>query len=520
MDIKQKERYDSPLIYERLGEEKEKVNINQAYLCYEQAHFYEKDTAKQIALRHKMQELSKKPDFCVVPMSVVILSYQDIKTTQNCITSIRKNENLSTLELIVVDNASTDGSAKWIAEDETIKGILNEENLGFPIACNQGIAVAEKENDILLLNNDTLVPANAFFWLRMGLYESKDTATAGSVSNHVANYQTIPEAYISDAQYEEYGAKYNVYKEYPYELKSWLIAFCALYKRSALENVGYLDEQFSPGNFEDNDLGTRLNQAGYVQRLCINSFVFHYGSKSFSKQKERFMHLFEENEKKYEAKWNYHPYKHTYIRMELLSFLPKEWNEKNSAKRILEVGCGAGATLGRLKRLYPGIDLIGVEPDEMCASIAQRISPVVAKDIFAVTVDEIGKFDYILLGGIFEHVLDGNALLEKVRTFLKPNGTILASCYNMTHISVLNEMMKGGFTYKADGILDREHIHFYGIEQFLELFLKQGFLVKNLSFQKKDLSAEEEELFKRLSSLNTTKDPNLYLAYQYVVEAQ
>lgn len=354
----------------------------------------------------------------------------------------------------------------------------------------------------------------------MGLYESKDTATAGSVSNHVANYQTIPEAYISDAQYEEYGAKYNVYKEYPYELKSWLIAFCALYKRSALENVGYLDEQFSPGNFEDNDLGTRLNQAGYVQRLCINSFVFHYGSKSFSKQKERFMHLFEENEKKYEAKWNYHPYKHTYIRMELLSFLPKEWNEKNSAKRILEVGCGAGATLGRLKRLYPDIDLIGVEPDEMCASIAQRISPVVAKDIFAVTVDEIGKFDYILLGGIFEHVLDGNALLEKVRTFLKPNGTILASCYNMTHISVLNEMMKGGFTYKADGILDREHIHFYGIEQFLELFLKQGFLVKNLSFQKKDLSAEEEELFKRLSSLNTTKDPNLYLAYQYVVEAQ
>lgn len=518
--MEQQKRYDHPLIYQKLGEEKEKTNINQAYLCYEQACFYEKDETKQMVWKRKMQQLSKQNEFCVVPMSVVILSYQDLKTTQNCIASIRKNENLSTLELIVVDNASTDGSAEWIAQDETIKGILNEENMGFPIACNQGIALANKSNDILLLNNDTLVPQNAFFWLRMGLYESSDTGAVGSVSNHVANYQTIEEMSVSDTKYEQIGKKYNIDQKNPYELKSWLIAFCALYKRSALEQVGYLDERFSPGNFEDNDLGTRLNQAGYVQRLCLNSFVFHYGSKSFSKRKEQFLHLFEQNEKKYEAKWNMHPYKHTYIRTELLSLLANKQIDKSLEPiKILEIGCAAGATLGRLQRLYPKANILGVEKDAMCASIAKKIAPVLEKDIFDVTTDEIGTFDYILLGGVLEHVPDAAALLQKVKAFLKPTGTVLASFYNMTHISVLHEMTQGKFQYKENGILDKEHIRFYGVEELLEVFLQQGYTIKNLSFQKKDSTKKEEKLLAYVLSQNPTKDPNLYLAYQYVIEA-
>jgi hypothetical protein len=51
--------------------------------------------------------------------------------------------------------------------------------------------VADKDNDIYLLNSDTILPLNAFFWLKIGSYENEKVGSTGSVTNYAANGQMI-----------------------------------------------------------------------------------------------------------------------------------------------------------------------------------------------------------------------------------------------------------------------------------------------------------------------------------------
>lgn len=59
----------------------------------------------------------------------------------------------------MIDNHSTDGTDEWL-RSTPYKFLVNEENKGFPVACNQGMAMAEADFDIFLLNNDTLMMPN------------------------------------------------------------------------------------------------------------------------------------------------------------------------------------------------------------------------------------------------------------------------------------------------------------------------------------------------------------------------
>lgn len=140
--------------------------------------------------------------------------------------------------------------------------VSNQENKGFPAGCNQGIKAAEPENDILLLNNDTIVLPNSIFWLRMGLYEEERIGATGSMSNSVINGQRIEAKLAGVEEYITYGTAMNIPMENALEKKTWLVGFAMLLKRKALDEVGLLDERFSPGQNEDVDLCIRLNLAG------------------------------------------------------------------------------------------------------------------------------------------------------------------------------------------------------------------------------------------------------------------
>ena len=62
-----------------------------------------------------------------------------------------------------------------------------------------------------------------------------------------------------------------------------LVGFCYLFKREVFDKVGFLDEQFSPGNFEDDDYSLRILQQGWDLLLCHDTFIHHFGHASFSK---------------------------------------------------------------------------------------------------------------------------------------------------------------------------------------------------------------------------------------------
>ncbi len=474
----------------RLGIYYEGKNASQAYLFYRQQAYKSEGKAKA-----KLQALAKKvcsDSSCKVKKTaIVILSYNTLEETKNCIGSIRRNCDKEAFELIVVDNSSTDGSAEWLKTQTDLKLRCNEQNAGFPGGCNLGIALAETDSDIWLLNSDTLVPPDALFWLQMGLYEASDVGAAGSVSNYAPNYQNIEDVTVTDQTYQDYALHHKVSVSNPYEKKTWLVGFSLLLKREALQEVGLLDEAFSPGNYEDTDLGMRLAEAGWRQLLCRNSFVFHYGSRSFGKQQTKFFLLLERNRNIFMGKWKLHPSRYSYIK----TWEAEQVKEDSESKfNLLDVGCGTGATMARIQNRFPCAMVCGIEKHCKAAELASRIATVIQSDICSVEKGAFGKdFDYILTGGIWEHIEEKELpfVFEKLRAWAKPGCVLTGSIYNQNH-PWQNEL-PGERRNRDIGIADKEHVAGYTAEAWIDILSKNGVKVEEFSFSRENSAASADE---------------------------
>lgn len=248
--------------------------------------------------------------------SIVILSYNTKDYLRHCIASIRRYTAPGSYEMIIIDNASTDGSAKWLCEEQArsmdLRVVFNRENVGFPKGCNQGMAVA-KGRDILLLNSDTIVTPRYLEQMRTALYADEHNGAVSCAANHISNFQQVEtDGYTDLAGLERFAEGYNHTDPSKWERRTMLVGFCFLLRRSTYEQLGGFDETFSPGNFEDADYSMRLLQAGYHLIYAGDTFIHHFGSASFAKRnKEKTIdknHKYESilmrNRRKFLAKWD------------------------------------------------------------------------------------------------------------------------------------------------------------------------------------------------------------------------
>ena len=111
-------------------------------------------------------------------LSIIIVSYNARADLERCLDSIRAAPPRASHEVIVVDNASNDGSAEAARSRSGVRVIELGENAGFARANNAGIR-AGHGTDLLLLNSDTLVPADALDRLLAELHQHPDVAVAG-----------------------------------------------------------------------------------------------------------------------------------------------------------------------------------------------------------------------------------------------------------------------------------------------------------------------------------------------------
>ena len=511
--------YKNYELYYMLGEYYLEENPQKAYLCFENAEYYCTDEQDLSFISQSKNELMER-GVSVPNVSIVILSYNCLPEMQLCLDSLRETTNRTPCEIIVIDNASTDEVTNYLKNQTDIKLICNTENLGFPKGCNQGISYACPENDILLLNNDTVVTSNAIFWLRMGLYEDKSVGGTGSVSNNASNYQQIPKVYSTPAEYMDYALKNNIPMEYPYESKLRLTGFAFLIKRTVLNKVGLLDERFSPGNYEDDDLSFRIIKAGYKLLLCKNSFIYHFGGKSFSKDMKKYALLLQTNEDKFKEKWGFDLSYYCYERRNIAAFIE---DAPTKPLNILEIGCGMGATLGYIKNKYPFAAVYGIELESNIVEMAQHYIPdIICGNIenMELTYEE-NFFDYIIFADVLEHLINPDVILKKVKKYLKSSGSILASIPNIMHYTVVLELLKGNFTYDDSGILDRTHLRFFTLNEIMRMFGQCGYEISSLQTSEFEfsLSPEDKKLFEQLLKLPGIAPSSMFDAYQYLIKA-
>lgn len=512
-------------IYLNMAEKYLEINPFLTYLCLENALFYSDDISERENIASVLSELLKS-EIYVRPVSIIILSYNTLEYTKKCIDSIRRTTPITAREIIVVDNASTDGSVEYLKNQSDVKLIINDENKGFPAGCNQGIIASDPNSDVLLLNSDTVLLPNALFYLRMGLYKKDNYGTAGCITNRICNMQAVPELYNIDITNEDgytyvykYGLNHNVPMKNAYEEKIYLTGFALLIKRNVINEVGMLDEIFTPGNYEDNDYGLRVLAAGYKNILCHNSFIMHVCSASFNKKPEEFRNILLSNCETIKEKIGFNIDYYTIPRTELINMIDKPYD---SYINVLELGCGMGATLSKIKYLYPNSYVCGIEIVDKVAYYANLLNPVKCADVETMEWDyEDNSFDYVIMGDILEHLRDPWSILNKVNKLVKTGGKIIISMPNVLHYSVILPLIiKGEFHYSDAGILDTTHLKMWTKKEIVSLVEDSGFTIENISYSSFTKPTEkEEEIIKKLVEISETVKYEEYMAYQWILLA-
>lgn len=447
--------------------------------------------------------------------SIILVTYNQLNYTQICIESIRKFTKEGTYEIIVVDNASSDDTLKWLNKQQDIKVIANEKNKGFPVACNQAINVAIGEN-ILLLNNDTIVTPKWLKNLNDALYSEKDIAVVGAISNSCSNNQQIMVNYYNIAEMINFAETLNNNNENIIEYRPRLIGFCYMIKKDVLEQVGLLDERFSPGNFEDDDLSFRILEKGYKLALCKNVFIHHFGGVSFGRS-EKYIEISNINEKKFFEKWGFNVRYSALTRTDILALM--NMDDANKSLNVLEVGCGVGATLLEVKNRFKNANLYGIEISEGAGKVASGVCNAIVGNIENLDLPYKSEFfDYIILGDVLEHLINPWEVLIKIKKYLKKSGYILASIPNIMHIGVMRNLLNGRFKYEEAGILDKTHLRFFTLAEIDELFKNTGYIINSINGVAFPATKEDEEFIDGLCKLGNVNLKQQFNIYQYILK--
>ena len=454
--------------------------------------------------------------------SIIILTYNNLIYNQICVDSIRKYTKEDTYEIIIVDNCSTDGTREWLKNQKNIVVILNEENVGFPKGCNIGIANSNSENDVLFLNNDTIVTPRWLDNLKICLYSNDKVGATASISNNCSNYQSISVPYSDVSDMMTFADSNNITNPEKWEQKSRLVAFCMLVKRDVLNKVGLFDERFTPGNFEDDDLCMRIVEVGYKLMLCNDSFIHHFGSSSFNKDYAKFNNLLMENSRKFQDKWGFSSNLSSILKFDIIQRINEP---KEKGLNILDFDCGLGATLLKLKYMYPSAKIYGIENNEKIARISGKILEVMQEDfeenyIMSFKSDVIDFFDYIILGNRLQLSKDPWRLLSEIKRFLKPGGYIIATIPNLMHHSVIKELLRGSFMYNKNSILSRNNNKFFTLSDIYEIFQECGYINPFVFHYNNELTPEDDELLNNLCSIVGNEMKGNFLTYEYVAKFQ
>ncbi|WP_068783254.1 glycosyltransferase family 2 protein [Paenibacillus phocaensis] len=206
-------------------------------------------------------------------------------------------------EVIVVDNGSVDGTAEAVRRRKGVRLAVYPQNLGFARAVNTGLMMA-KGKTIVLLNNDVLVTERWLDQLHMCLREYPGAAAAGPVTNYISGEQQIEVPYQDVADMPAFAAGHNHSDSLKWQETDRLVGFCVAFPRSTLDEVGYFDEGYEIGNFEDEDWVARIRLQGKKLVIARDTFVHHYGSMTMkSLGSEGFQEVNTRNHQFFSEKW-------------------------------------------------------------------------------------------------------------------------------------------------------------------------------------------------------------------------
>ena len=149
---------------------------------------------------------------------------------------------------------------------------------------------------------------------------------------------------------------------------------------------------------------------------------------------------------------------------------------------VLDVGCACG-DLGAYLFNHKDCVMYGLEYDRASITVAERTGAYryieqVDLNSFSTLPEAISApFDRIVFGDVLEHLYDPQDVLQRFIPFLAKEGRVVISIPNITHASIVAQMLANKFEYMDYGILDKTHIRFFNSGTIASLLSKLGFRI-------------------------------------------
>jgi GT2 family glycosyltransferase len=239
--------------------------------------------------------------------SVIVATLDNLPFNRMCLETLLAHSAGERLELIVVDNGSTDGTRDYLqalaAANPGVRLVLNPANAGFARACNQGLAVARGEIAVLL-NNDALVPPGWLARFRTALADP-DVGLAGAVTNRIGTAAEVEADYDTWAEFLKLAAARSAEHAGQVADIETVTMFCMAMRRAVFERIGPLDQRFEIGLLEDDDYSLRARELG-LRTVCLHDlFVQHFGETSFGElvPSGEYGQILAANKQRFEEKW-------------------------------------------------------------------------------------------------------------------------------------------------------------------------------------------------------------------------
>ena len=227
-------------------------------------------------------------------LAVIIVSYNSAHWLAPCLESVYAHAGGATLDVIVVDNESTDGSAELVEREFPEARVLRRENRGFAFGNNQGLLSADAPF-VLFLNADTEILDGTFAGLlqqmrarpAVGLVGCRQLTPDGDVYPTIRRFPNAARLFFEALGSERFPFRAGWLGERELDLSvyenevecDWTSGSFMLARREAVVGAGLMDERFFM-YCEEPDLCLRIRRAGWRVRHLPSMTILHHAGKA------------------------------------------------------------------------------------------------------------------------------------------------------------------------------------------------------------------------------------------------
>ena len=233
-------------------------------------------------------------------ITVITVVHNQLSHTKKFIASLRRF-TVNALQIIVVNNASTDETQEWLAGQDGLCVLNEAENLGWVGGINKGLDYVDTDSEYIIFANNDVILDSAGWDRRLLAHFDSTVGAVGPTSNYVAGRQNRVFDHPGIAEEET----------------KLLIGFFMCVRKSVIEEVGLLDDLHSfekegsrPSGGDDLDYSIRIRNAGYRLLIARDVFVFHAGSTSLKDKltDQEYKTLCTDADNAFVAKWGQEAY--------------------------------------------------------------------------------------------------------------------------------------------------------------------------------------------------------------------